>query len=462
MIRLFWKVFIGFWLTTILIIVGTALVIHQFDPGGFARPHRAPFFNKDPHAMRVLHYATRDAVNATEQEFLARLQTLPPWALRALFVVNASGKDMLGRTLPPPAEALIRDLNQQRPFMRKDVRGKKYFGRLIQLEDGQIIRMVVASQSEQPNLLLKLFLMNLWPILLISVLVSGTVSYLLGRYLTRPAEVLKAATQRLAAGDFSTRVAPQMRGRKDELSSLALAFDQMAEQLQHAMSAQQRLIKDVSHELRSPLMRLQSALGLALQQSPAATSEHISKAQQAAEYLNNIISDILAIPVNDGEQWPLEDTVDIAMLLTALVEDFQTQAAEKNITLTLSAPAEALVQTRSNTLVGVFENLITNALRHTPNNGKISIALTASGHFWRITLRDTGPGVAPQELEDIFTPFYRTDEARDRNQGGVGLGLSIARRTVTQHGGTISAELAAAGGLIITVQLPSAALPSSN
>ncbi len=455
MIRLFWKVFLGFWLTTILIILGTALVIHKFEPSGFPRPARAPFFNQDPHAMRLLHFATRDAVNSTEREFVSRLQTIPPWALRSVFVVNPRGNDLLGRRLPEPVEQLIRDLNQRRPFLRTEIRGKPYFGRLIQLEDGQIIRMVVASQEDEPNLLLKLFLINLWPILLISVLVSGTVSYLLGRYLARPAEVLRAATQRLAGGDFTTRVAPELKGRRDEMSGLALAFDQMAEQLQQAMATQQRLIKDVSHELRSPLMRLQSALGLAQQQSHEQSAEHIAKAQQAAEYLNNIISDILSLPINAQEQWPLEDTIDLCGLLTALIEELAPLANNKHIQLSVtSLPDEALVQTRSNTLLGVFENILTNALRHTPANGKIVVSLQAQADQWCIQINDSGPGVPREALEKLFTPFYRTDEARDRTQGGVGLGLSIAKRTVNLHGGDIWAKASDLGGLCVFVQLP--------
>lgn len=456
MIRLFWKVFLGFWLATVLIILGTALVIHKLDPGGFPKPARAPLFNQDPHAMRILHLATRDAVNSTEAEFVHRLRTMPPWALRSVYVVNSQGNDLLGRQLPRPVEELIRNLDHQRPFQRLDRRKRQFFGRLVQLEDGQIMRMVVSSQDGQPNLLLKLFLMNFWPIFLVSVLVSGSLSYLLGRYLARPAEVLKNATQRLAEGDFDHRVAPQMKHRRDEMSSLAIAFDQMAEQLQQSMATQQRLIKDVSHELRSPLMRLQSALGIAHQQANPALAEHIGKAQQAAEYLNNIISDILSLPINANEDWPLEDVIDLRLLLESLIQELTPQAQTKNIQLKFAAPLpeEALVQTRSNTLVGVFENLFSNALRHTPQGGQITVTLVQVDKHWQVTVTDTGPGVPEAALAQLFTPFYRTDEARDRRQGGVGLGLSIARRTVSLHGGSISAANAHAGGLAMTVQLP--------
>ncbi|AFU97386.1 ATP-binding protein [Simiduia agarivorans] len=461
MIRLFWKIFIGFWLATIVILAGTAWVMHELEPSNFPRPPRAPLFSKDPEAMRLLHFATRDAVNATEREFTERIRTLPHWARRNVFVLDSQGFEIFDRELPSPVADLMRKLDLDRPFKKLERKNRTYYGRLIQLEDGQYVRMVVAAHDGQRNMLLQMFLLNLWPVLLMAVLVSGSVCYLMARYLTRPVEALKQATRRVAAGDFDYRVSPQMPRGKDEMSSLAIDFDLMTEQLQSARAAQDRLIKDVSHELRSPLMRLQFALGLAQQHAGEAANDHINKARQAADYLNNIISDILSLPVNPTDEWPRDDVVDLVPLLSGLMEEFMPQASAKTIQLTFDHGSfkEALVDTRSNTLVGVFDNILTNAIRHTPKGGRIHIDLQEQKNQWQITLEDSGPGVADSELDKLFTPFFRTDEARDRMSGGVGLGLSIARRTVELHDGAISAHRAKLGGLALRICLPRSRVP---
>lgn len=464
MIRLFWKIFIGFWLATIVILAGTAWVMHELEPSNFPRPPRAPMFNKDPEAMRLLHFATRDAVNATEREFTERIRTMPHWARRNVFVLDSQGFEIFDREMPPPVEELMRKLDLNRPFKKLERKNRTYYGRLIQLEDGQYVRMVVAAHEGQRNMLLQLFLLNLWPVLLVAVLVSGSVCYLMARYLTRPVETLKQATRRVAAGDFDFRVSPQMPGGKDEMSSLATDFDLMTEQLQAARAAQDRLIKDVSHELRSPLMRLQFALGLAQQQAGEAANDHINKAREAADYLNNIISDILSLPINPSDEWPRNDVVDLKILLAGLIEEFSPQAISKSVKLSFDPNAidEALVDTRSNTLVGVFDNILSNALRHTPAHGQIRVTLKQCTSQWRITLEDSGPGVGDADLHQLFTPFFRTDEARDRMSGGVGLGLSIAKRTVALHGGEISAHKAALGGLAIRIDLPMSQAPEDS
>lgn len=456
MIRLFWKTFLGFWLATVLIVIGTAIVIHEVEPGGLPPRSQAPFFNKDPQAMRLLHVATRDAVNANHEEFIERLHAMPPWVLRNVFVADATGNELLKRNLPEPVRKLMDKLNSNYPFGRLERGKKQYFGRLIQLQDGHIVRMVVTSSEGKPNFLLQLFLVGFWPILLVGIIISGSLCFVLARYLSKPIEALKKATHRIAAGDLNYRVSPLMNNRRDEMGSLAADFDEMSRQLQQSMDAQQRLIKDVSHELRSPLMRLQFALGLAQQKATGEASEDINKARMAADYLNNIISDILSLPHNNQSDWPLDDSIDLIPLIDCLVNEIQPTAASKQITVRFSHNEieSALVATRGNTLVGVLDNVISNALRHAPSHSFVSLHLKKIEQHWIIDICDVGPGVASEYLEKIFSPFFRTDEARDRNQGGSGLGLSIARRTIGLHHGNISARANQPQGLTISISLP--------
>ncbi|BFM11401.1 ATP-binding protein [Simiduia litorea] len=456
MIKLFWRAFLGFWLATTLIVVGTALVIHEMEPNGFPRPPKSRLFNQDPQAMRLLQIATRDAVNSTQPEFIQQLKSMPFWMQRSIFAVNAQGQELLDRTPPKAVSMLAEKLDQRRPFKRLERDHRQYFGRLIQLQDGSTIRLVVLSPDDKKNIFLQLFLMNFWPILLIAILISGTLCFFLARNLSRPIEALKTATQKIAAGELNYRVGPIMGNRKDELGSLAADFDQMSERLESAMTAQQRLIKDVSHELRSPLMRLQFALGLAQQKTTGEASEDINKARLAADYLNNIISDILSIPINTQEPWPLEDSIDVEALLKNILEELQPTFAKKQVALQFTTKRQdpALVATRGNILLGVFDNILSNALRHTPEQSTIHVNLKQSEDDWIIDVRDQGLGVSSAQLEEIFAPFYRTDEARDRMRGGVGLGLSIAKRTIALHKGKIRALHNQPSGLHIEIKLP--------
>lgn len=459
MIKIYWKIFLGFWLTTILILVGTALMIHQLDLGAGPRPHKMDRASRhEPQAVRLLHFAARDSINASEAEFNERIRSMPRWASRFMFVINENNDELMGRRLPKPVSKLANLLSYKKPFLKLEHAGRSYYGRLIQLEDGTSLRMVVAAHGEQRNIMLQLFLLNFWPVLLASILISGTLCFFLARYLSRPAEILKDATRRIAEGDFDYRVAPLMKGRRDEMGSLANDFDKMSEKLQQSVAEQQRLIKDVSHELRSPLMRLQFALGLAQQKSDGQVEQEIDKARKAADYLENIIADILSLPIHNQQPWPLADTIDLVLLLESLIEDLNPQCQAKAVIIEFDHASDledgALVATHGNSLVGVFDNLLSNALRHTPANTKLQCNIASAGNNWRVQIQDQGPGVASEFLQSIFSPFFRTDDGRDRNSGGVGLGLSIARRTIGLHNGSIEASLVKPHGLCMTVFLP--------
>lgn len=229
------------------------------------------------------------------------------------------------------------------------------------------------------------------------------------------------------------------------------------------MLEQKRLIKDVSHELRTPLARLQVALALAQQRSKGTVDGELNSIKQAADYLGNIITEILSLPVHDQQGWQLDDTLDLVGLLSSIKDNYEQMASEKHITINFTRYFnEALVATYGNMLVGVFENIIRNAIHYTPQHGKIDIRLSRKSEedVFTIVVSDSGTGVPEADLNDIFQPFFRTDSARDRESGGHGLGLAIAHRSVTLHFGKIWAENIREGGLKITVELP--ALPPQD
>lgn len=465
MTRLYLKIFVSFWLITIMMIVGTSLVVHWFDLG--ADKHLGHRGDKSiPSEMRFLKQVVRQAINHDLENVRFGLGTLPPWAIRYLYIVDSKNLDLLGRNLPPHITDFLPRLDNTRPFARQQTGPGHIYGRYLTLTDGQPIKVVTVTHQDGNNTFWQLFFYNVWPTLLVSIFISGTACLFLAKRMSRGFSALKRATQEIATGDLSVRVSSHFQGKHDEISLLGMEFDKMAERLEKAMQEQKRLVKDVSHELRSPLARLQVALALAQQRSNGDVDHELNRIKEAAEYLNNIISDILSLPLNENETWELNDTLDLKSLLETLIANHLDEASSKNVQLNLTTRiTDALVPTHGNTLTSVFENLLRNALHYTSPDSQITVRLTEyhhgknhsgdiqSGHF-RIDIEDQGSGVPEDNLEDIFQPFYRTDEARDRTSGGYGLGLAIAQRTVALHRGSIKAKNHAAGGLIITVILP--------
>jgi signal transduction histidine kinase len=329
------------------------------------------------------------------------------------------------------------------------------------LNDGNNIKLVTISDGleEGPDrdIIWELFINNIWPLLLVSILVSGSACFLLARHFTSSIKRLQETIQQVSAGDLSARVSKYFSGRKDEIALLGQDFDQMTARLEKAMLEQKRLIKDVSHELRTPLARLQFALALAQQRSNGVVDAELDRIKHAADYLGNIITEILSLPVHHQQGWQLDDTLDLHGLLQSIREDYEQMASEKSIVVHyFSQCEEALVATHGNMLVGVFENILRNAIHYTPAQGTIDISLmrSADDSVYRVVIADSGTGVPEEFLSDIFQPFFRTDSARDRESGGHGLGLAIAHRSVTLHYGRIWAENRPEGGLKISVDIP--------
>ncbi len=461
MTRLYLKIFFTFWLITAAIIVGTNIVVHWFDmtPEGNLQ-HDSEASDDDP-AKRLLFQMVGNAVNRNARQLVQDLRAMPSWSTRYVYVIDRENRDLLDRPLPPGVMFLAPRLTAKHPFDRVQDRNRKLFGRYITLNDGTSVKLITISagrdEGQDRDIIWELFIDNIWPLLLVSILVSGSACFFLARHFTRSINTLQKATQQIARGDLSVRISDQFYGRKDEVAALGRDFDHMTERLQKAMQEQKRLIKDVSHELRTPLARLQIALALARQRSNGIVDQELNRIKQAADYLNDIITDILTLPVQGQDSWVLDDVLDLVSLLQMLIDNYQTEAQEKNIQIQFKcAMEEALVSTHGNMLVGVFENTLRNALLYTPANAEICVQLneTGDGEYYRVDIMDQGPGVPEDALESIFQPFYRTDEARARESGGYGLGLAIAQRSVSLHQGRIWAENRPVGGLSLCIILP--------
>lgn len=467
MTRLYLKIFLTFWLITATIIVGTNVVVHWFDMTPDGSLQSSHLTHDDEPAKRLLFQMAGSVINRNAADIRKDIRALPAWSSPFIFALDDNNQDVLNRSLPPGVLMLAEQLNAKHPYDKIQDRNRKLFGRHITLNDGDVIKLVTISDGldEGPDrdIIWELFINNIWPLLLVSILVSGSACFLLARHFTSSIKRLQETIQKVSKGDLSARVSKHFSGRKDEIASLGHNFDQMTARLEKAMLEQKRLIKDVSHELRTPLARLQFALALAQQRSHGTVDNELEKIKQAADYLGNIITEILSLPVHEQQGWQLDDTLDLVALLNNIVENYEQMASEKNISIKfISYYDEALVATHGNMLVGVFENILRNAIHYTPHSGNIDIRLTrkADENAFAVVIADSGTGVPQASLNDIFQPFFRTDSARDRESGGHGLGLAIAHRSVTLHYGKIWAENKTSGGLKITVEIP--ALPPQD
>ncbi len=458
MTKIYLKIFAGFWAINILTVVGQNLYVHWVGPDYEAELlSRYETDQTDRYAVRGLNLTIDGLIHYRLSELRNLLPQVSEIVFRRVFIVDEDGKDLRHREIPPAVATVLKELTAKAPYYRINIDNQAYAGRYILLRDGENLRIVSFSTPFHGTIVSwrRNFLAN-WRLYLISILVSGTACLIFARHMSRDIQSLQKAAQEIAKGDLSVRVASQFASRRDEIADLSRDFDYMTARLEKSMQEQKRLIKDVSHELRSPLARLQFALGIAQRHNDKEeVKEDLEKVRHAADYLNDIITTILSFPTNEKETWVLEDTVDVRILLETLCGEFTHEAQEKQVSIKFNSKIEeALVDTYSNTLMGVFENILRNGLHYTLPNTQIDVELTKLGNNIQVKVADQGPGVAEDELTDIFEPFYRTDEARDRSSGGYGLGLSIAQRTVSLHGGSIIAANRRSGGLKVIITLP--------
>jgi two-component system OmpR family sensor kinase len=299
-----------------------------------------------------------------------------------------------------------------------------------------------------------LFVFDSWNVLLqpytliaLAVLISGAGSALLARYLTRPVSRLREGVRGFAGGNLDTRMDTSLRGRCDELGALARDFDRMATNLRALIASKEELLRDVSHELRSPLARLRVAASLARRGSREA--RQFDRIDCEVERLDAMLGQLLRFSRLATAPRPVLEDVSLSDIAEECVADAAVEAAVAQKNIELSLLQDVRVRGDRSMLRSAIENVLRNAVRFAPGKSRIHVVLGRSGDSAAISIADCGPGVAKEHLTEIFEPFFRASAG-----DGVGLGLSIAQRIVTIHGGTISASNGAAGGLRVTLFLP--------
>ena len=460
---LFVKIFLWFWLAVIVIITATVVLISLMSP---YRPLR-----EDGRLVKRLAREGQQAVEILERrgtealhEYIAAVKQRPGGHF---FVVNEEGENLAGGQIPPEAKELASRaresgvtefLNEGKIFML----AQPVFG-----PDGTSY-IVVDEVPRRPRAALLWRLLNprfLSVRLLVIFIVASIFCYWLAWYLTSPVRKLRRAAQLLASGDLHTRVAPHMGSRRDELADLGRDFDLMAERIDSLITSQGRLLRDISHELRSPLTRLNVALELARQRCGSEAGESLDRIGREAERMNELIGQLRALTLlESGTEIVDKKSVDLTGLVKKVVIDTEFEAGNRNRKIKTLLDEHAVIDGSEELLRRAIENVVRNALRYTPEGTDVEISLVRQIIDGKenavIKVRDHGPGVPEASLDSLFQPFYRTSDARDRQSGGMGIGLAITDRAIRLHGGNVKALNAPDNGLIIELHIPVTALSS--
>lgn len=444
--RLFWKIFLGFWLTLVLIAIGVGLAVHVYTQ---SRLEAVTDLAAGPRASFVVNATALALADGGPESVKSLFQSWPGRRPPMVLIVDEQGRDIFDRQVPPLALERAREQLRGSTSMFTSVRrvvghnGHEYVIFIPRLEPGARAK----APSRQTSLVFQLV-----AALIASLLFSAVLAW----YLTRPVRHLQSAAHHLARGELATRVMPHIGSRRDEIADLGRDFDHMAAQLQSLVSAQQRLLHDVSHELRSPLARLQVAVGLGRQQ-PEKLAGMLDRIERETARLDELVGQLLTLSRLearvDNEQ---DEPVDLPALLAEVTADARFEAEAVQRTVTLHCEGAGLMAGKPELLRRAFENVIRNAVRYTAPQTAVEVSATPGPDSREYVIRvcDNGPGVAEAGLQDIFEPFVRTGEGVTGGREGYGLGLAIAKRAIMAHGGRVEAANRKPNGLCITLILP--------
>src|SRR5688572_14710740 len=273
------------------------------------------------------------------------------------------------------------------------------------------------------------------------LLTALLVCYALARYLSSPIQKIRRAAQKLANGDLRTRVGDKVGNRRDEMAALARDFDVMAERIESLITSQQRLSRDVSHELRSPLARMNVALEIAKQKSNGDTSTVFQRIESESQRLNDMISRLLTLSkLETGAKDFDRRELNLRTLVEQVASDADFEANAKGKSVKVRSAVDCRVIGSDSLIRSAVDNILRNAVRYTREGSEVEVSLSNGNGRAVLRVADHGSGVPEPELKNLFRPFYRVGEARDRGSGGTGLGLAIAEQAIKLHEGSISAR----------------------
>ncbi len=448
--KIFWKVFLWFWLTLLLTVVGSFWL--------------SELWSEDSESS--LQQVQLQSLAASAESIIGEggVGALPPWMQHIrrrtplhIMLVDAAGTTLLrGRPLPPHLQEHLQLPAKEDGLIESEFEGHRVISYPVQLPGGRVLRLIGEPRLHQVTdardlRSIKRFASNrMLSALLVTVLLCMLIAY----WLVRPIRQMQLAARKFGEGDFSVRSG--LERRKDEIGDLAREFDAMAERIDSMLQAQQRLLRDLSHELRSPLARLRVALELARNRSGNIAAGELKRIEHEALQIDEMIGDMLAlVRLENSGEIERSDAIALDELVESIVADANFEFAGRGVHADILASQSLKLQGSGALLRSAIENVVRNAMKYSGDRAAVELRLMAVEEGMALLeVRDFGSGVPQESLTKIFDPFYRIGEARDRSSGGFGLGLSITARVVHSHGGSIQAENAGGGGLRVKMWLP--------
>jgi len=444
---LYGRIFAIFWFTMLLVLVAV-----------LALPHLDP---RQPHTITKDHLQRIQTVTQVIEQRFAQAPNLT-------YVLNQFKKRDHHPDRPEfyltdlEGNLVTRERGRQRRYLQNfisemELTGapqQKLYGKMmlagpfpVTIANTDLLLYSAVKWDQPPPFLLQMF-DRPFRLLLVVMLVSTPLLLWLAWALSQPARRLERAAKRVSKGEFVAD--PELEKGTSEFRQAGASFNQMVLAVNQMISGQQRLLSDISHELRSPLTRLRMANALAKRKQ--GTSDELSRIDTEAERLEAMISELLELSRMQVDSHQVREIHSAKNLWEALLGDAQFEAEQCDKTLSYQAPPDSQINGNPNLLMSALENIVRNAIHY--SQSQITVSFETNKQHIEIRVDDDGEGVPDQELADIFKPFYRVSTARDRHSGGAGLGLAITESAIRQHNGTIVATRSPLGGLQVTITLP--------
>ncbi len=448
---LFWRIFAAFWIATVCVLIAFAWITsnrfeNQQIPGLGITRLQAAMDDLNARTARELRHRGEDSA----REWLhntARLGSITVYAFRP------DGSELLGRS-PDASVRAAGEAAAESGSATQMTDDSRVRARLVHSRSGKSWVVVSTLQGSFLVRLLSRQPSWLWLNIGVAMILSALFAALLAWYVAAPLARIRASTRRFAEGDLEARVGHLRFGRSAEAVALAAEFDSMAERIRNLVNSHRRLVRDVSHELRSPLARQRVALELARDGDPAQVTASLDRIEREADRLESMLAQSLELSRLEATVHTAGDDIALDHLLEDVITNADYEGGPRGRKVVLSERERIHLAGSHAVLYSAFENIIRNALAYTPDGSTVSVRLRRVGSEAEVSVRDHGPGVPAADVERIFEPFFRTDGARTRTSGGTGLGLAIAQRAIERHGGRISARNLADGGLEVLVRLP--------
>ncbi len=466
---LFFKFFFWFWLTVVL----TGIFVAIYGYFYHFRPESKRLFSM---GREMLEENGQMAVDGYETAGIEQaLSVKLPGAfwlyndkLQLIFSPTQTVSQKRRRRSYPRYEALLKTFEEREPEVKEiarrlfagniiestEVAGEILVGSLLTSESGK--KYVIVSHFPQkvprPEHFMMGRIIDTMPFYL---LITAIFCYALSRYMVGPIGELRQASRNFAGGKLDARVTGSAIRRLDEIGDLAVDFNDMADKIEQMIRTQRRLFGDISHELRSPLARLQIAAELLQKKLPETEQPMLARIEKEVARINALIEEVLQFSrLEAGNVDEERRQIDLNATLTRICNDASFEGRTRNCQVSLKMAADCSINGRQQLIERAIENVLRNAIKYSPENSQVEVTLTSNDKLLVISVADRGPGVSEADIGKLFEPFYRCAEDRNRSTGGTGLGLAIALHAVKLHNGCIKLKNRDGGGFIAEITLP--------